>query len=186
MSIIGGFCMKSIENPCGFTLIELLVVVLIIGILAAIALPQYQKAVDKSRVAEAVSLLDSLGKAEEIFYMGNGSYTQNMDDLDISLPKATGDTETMRNTKNFRFSTADTAAVSPTTFIGKATPQWKYPGASLTLTLTATEGPQRTCEDPGATGFCKLMNTMGYTAASTGGNGGGNPFGPVHGGGSGR
>ncbi len=69
-----------------FTLIELLVVVLIIGILASIALPQYQIAVAKARAANMLPLIRAFANAEERFFMANGSYTYRYDELDVSVP----------------------------------------------------------------------------------------------------
>ena len=72
----------------GFTLIELLVVVLIIGILAAVAVPQYQIAVSKSRATEALLSVRKLRQAQELFWTANGYYAANedYDGLDIEMP----------------------------------------------------------------------------------------------------
>ena len=70
----------------GFTLIELLVVVLIIGILAAVAVPQYQKAVEHSKATQALTLLKSVAQAAEAYYLANGKEFEYFDDLDINIP----------------------------------------------------------------------------------------------------
>ena len=69
----------------GFTLIELLVVVVIIGILSSVALPMYEKAVEKSRAMDAVTSVKAIKDAQEVYYMANGRYASSLSDLDLKI-----------------------------------------------------------------------------------------------------
>ncbi len=69
----------------GFTLIELLVVVMIIGILAAVALPQYARAVEKARAAEAISIAEALHKGLSLYFLVNQSFPTSFEDLDVTI-----------------------------------------------------------------------------------------------------
>ena len=127
----------------GFTLIELLVVVLIIGILAAVAMPQYNKAVEKSRATQALALLKSLYAAQEAYYMANGSYATSFDDLDVSVPW-TGTTKWYANAtdtrSNDKWSLQMYVDGSTYTAIYLGRISGEYKGAGFTMGLSGNSG----------------------------------------------
>lgn len=73
-------------NKKGFTLTEILVVIIIIGLLTAIAVPGYRKAVEKAKAVQAVSILNDAAKAEQVFALATSRYTKYWDDLVINHP----------------------------------------------------------------------------------------------------
>jgi prepilin-type N-terminal cleavage/methylation domain-containing protein len=97
------------KNTNGFTLVELLVVVLIIGILSSIALPQYQKAVERGKMTEAVVVLRAIANANQLFRMQNGRYANadEIESLNVDIPGKLSkqiQNDTRVATKNFIYS----------------------------------------------------------------------------------
>lgn len=77
------------NTRAGFTLIELLVVVLIIGILSSIALPQYTKAVEKSRLGALLPNLKALRDAQAVQWLETGEFEEDLTKLPVSFPDCT-------------------------------------------------------------------------------------------------
>jgi len=151
----------------GFTLIELLVVVLIIGILSAVALPQYNKAVEKSRQSEAWTTMKSINDVVKVAQMEKGEeIVKNItwDDLSTSyvhgsgtsVGKAvTGGCGTALNGKSFSFSMKDNGVVA--TRVG---------GSMGTYYLGLTHSGTRTCGDADGKICAKVGGKTDTTTAS--------------------
>lgn len=146
----------------GFTLIELLVVVLIIGILAAVALPQYQMAVAKSRLASVLPLMKSIRTAQQIYFMANGKFSANPDEWDLSLPEGTtvivnGEKSTILLKDNTRFSLL--AVASPP---GEPNPRLQASIPKLPVqVLMPFDADQWVCYPEGSELGVKLCKSLG-------------------------
>jgi len=140
----------------GFTLIELLVVVLIIGILAAIALPQYTKAVERSRMAEAVQVLGDVATAQSIFYMQHNEFADGLTDLnnrgDVTISDPTADGK-------WTLAVGSKDGVQTMTRSGGM-----YDGGVLTLTVHEDGSIEKSCNDNNKEGFCTVGASMGYAS----------------------
>ena len=158
--------MKNV-NKKGFTLIELLVVVLIIGILAAVALPQYFKAVEKSRATEALSIMGSIAAAMERARLvsSTNAYPTSVDSLDIEFADVSGSavSGSTWNTNNFTITVGGTG-----TSDGLVTAS-RNGGSSSGYTLTRYYYTGKvTCSATGDRGgICESMGLPNSTGGSS-------------------
>lgn len=73
------------KNTAGFTLVELAVVVVIIGVLAAFAVPRFLASVERSKAAEAFNYLSTVHSAQERYHARQGTYAGDVTDLDTEM-----------------------------------------------------------------------------------------------------
>ena len=150
----------------GFTLLELLVVVLIIGILAAIALPQYQLAIDKTELAKMQDTANSIKKAYKEYFLIHGTTTQDFDDLYLEFPNAekyhrAGIYDCITLQDMYCCMSKGSIDSIGAIFCGKKDSSFIF--VDQVFTYNWVEAPERRClaltESPRANRLCKSMGT---------------------------
>ena len=141
----------------GFTLIELLVVVLIIGILAAMALPYYRKAVLRTRLVEGEAVLGQIAQAQRRKYMQTNRYAQTFEGLGLNLKGATGNSYNIDKDYWIRF--APLIAVAE--FAHSTIQFHRFVKSDYTMCIADTPWEQEVCAD-----FCGTDKPAGGCCTS--------------------
>lgn len=148
----------------GFTLIELLVVVLIIGILAAVAVPQYQKVVEKVYSSEAIAQLRALAQAQHIYKLANGEYTKEWNELDIDLDgvRSPSTVNSEKYQSNWYFSLTNVQDEYPTIWARRVGKDFQKGAWYIVYDLLTDKLYCETYEnDEESTRICKTFGTVG-------------------------
>ena len=121
--------MKVLTSKKGFTMLELLMVIIVIGILASLAIPQYQGFMEKARVAEARNVISSIKSAQELYFLENAQYGA---EADINGNYVTYETVTGNNELWFYAITGRNNALGAETYQVTATRSTKDGGVATT------------------------------------------------------
>ena len=149
----------------GFTLIELLVVVLIIGILSSVALPQYNKAVEKSRQSEAWTTMKSINDAVKIYQMekSNATAVPTFGDMSVAFVHTDGasagkvaDAGSVLNTKTFTYTIKKDGVIAA-----------RQGGSFGAYNLGLNHTGSRTCSDASSGNICLKIGGKAGTVAAT-------------------
>ncbi len=122
---------------------ELIVVIIIVGVLAGLAIPRFSHTVEKSRIAEAINILQTLRDAQEVYNLENGVYAADPDDLDVTIPAS----------RNFQPPTV--AAADPIASIERNAGGYQYTltiDADGTVSCGGTVSPAGICTTLGCPG----------------------------------